>query len=544
MRLILLLIILLPFSGHAQTKAACDRLIAQGIEQMKKREHPKSLELLTRAASLAHQRGWHKQHFLALNNMGANYYNMLDYGEALQHYLEAYTLSIRSLGPEQEMTALNNIGILYLSDREHAKAKEYMLKAYDLALQNDIKKKIALYAVNLALVCNAQNQLVEARKFLDMAGRLSSENPNVLSEAKIALADNHFRSGKLADARALALHNLKEIGPNLPKHQLETLLTLSRISREENNIPQAIEYALQALNSHADPDSKILVYEQLAGLYSSLQKYPLAIAAKDSIISLTQELNDIRNGRVYENNRVKFELANYKKELHRNSVALETSQNRLYQFLGGGLFFLVLIGWAARTKHINTRQNKILLEQNNELITLELEKKQYDNLLLQKKMRERETHALLEQERLRNEIESRNRKLSAKALYLIERNELIASLLRDLSSIGQLKKEPVIDQQIKKLNTLLKSDGEWDDFFNHFDETNHGMLSLLRQQHPLLTAGDLRYISYVYMNLSHKEIASLLNISPDTCRKRKERVCKKMGIDDSGSLLGYLSALR
>ena len=72
---------------HAQTVADCDSLIASGIREMQKGEHARSLEMLTRAASVSQERGWHKQHFLALNNIGANYYNMLDYGEALRHYL-------------------------------------------------------------------------------------------------------------------------------------------------------------------------------------------------------------------------------------------------------------------------------------------------------------------------------------------------------------------------------------------------------------------------------------------------------------------------
>ncbi len=543
MKLLLLILLLVTMDIQSQSMAECDRLIQQGIDLMKKAEHPKSLEALTRAASMAHQRGWHKQHFLALNNIGANYYNMLDYGEALRHYLDAYTLSIQSLGPQQEMTALNNIGILYLSDREYAKAEEYMVKAFELAKKTDNRKKIAIYAVNLALVCNAQNELARARGYLETASAFIKENPYVQPEARIALADNYFRLGKFSQARAQALENLELSGPGFSKHRHETLLTLSRIAQRDKDLPGALHYATLAAQMPMDQQSKIAGHEQLAAVYASTGQYPLALAAKDSVLFYTEEFNAIRNGRVYENNRVKFELENYKNQLRRNMTDLEASRNRLYQLFGGGIFFLLIIGWAARTKHLSARQSKIILERNNELISLELKKKQSDNLLLEKQMREQETKALLEQERLRNEIESRNRKLSAKALYLIERDQLIDSLLHDLSSVRQLRNEPLIDKQIAKLKNLLRTDGDWEDFVNHFDETNHGMLAALRQKHPVLTAGDLRYISYVYMNLSHKEIAGLLNITPEACRKRKERVCRKMGLDESTALLEYLSSL-
>jgi len=52
---------------------------------------------------------------------------------------------------------------------------------------------------------------------------------------------------------------------------------------------------------------------------------------------------------------------------------------------------------------------------------------------------------------------------------------------------------------------------------------------------------DIRFLSYLYMNLSIKEISSLLNITPDACRKRKERIAKKMGLQETAELFPYLS---
>jgi DNA-binding NarL/FixJ family response regulator len=45
------------------------------------------------------------------------------------------------------------------------------------------------------------------------------------------------------------------------------------------------------------------------------------------------------------------------------------------------------------------------------------------------------------------------------------------------------------------------------------------------------------------MNLNTKEIASLLNITPEGCRKRKERITKKMQLAENTSLFEYLSGL-
>jgi DNA-binding NarL/FixJ family response regulator len=45
------------------------------------------------------------------------------------------------------------------------------------------------------------------------------------------------------------------------------------------------------------------------------------------------------------------------------------------------------------------------------------------------------------------------------------------------------------------------------------------------------------------MNLSTKEIASMLNITLEACRKRKERIAAKLELHDSMPLYDYLSTI-
>ena len=97
---------------QAQTPKECDKLIITGVEYMNRQDYVKSLELLTKAKAIAKKNKWHKQQFLAINIIGANYFSMLDYGEALNNYLAAYTIAIKELDENSEMIVLNNIAIL------------------------------------------------------------------------------------------------------------------------------------------------------------------------------------------------------------------------------------------------------------------------------------------------------------------------------------------------------------------------------------------------------------------------------------------------
>lgn len=52
----------------------------------------------------------------------------------------------------------------------------------------------------------------------------------------------------------------------------------------------------------------------------------------------------------------------------------------------------------------------------------------------------------------------------------------------------------------------------------------------LRTSYPGLTAYDLRLCTYLKANLSTKEIATLLNITPDSVKKAKHRLRKKLSM--------------
>lgn len=53
----------------------------------------------------------------------------------------------------------------------------------------------------------------------------------------------------------------------------------------------------------------------------------------------------------------------------------------------------------------------------------------------------------------------------------------------------------------------------------------------LKKRFPNLTAYDLRLCTYLKANLSTKEIAILLNITPDSVKKAKHRLRKKINLE-------------
>jgi len=65
---------------------------------------------------------------------------------------------------------------------------------------------------------------------------------------------------------------------------------------------------------------------------------------------------------------------------------------------------------------------------------------------------------------------------------------------------------------------------------NHFQDQ-------LKHKHPSLTAYELRLCTYLKANLSTKEIATLLNITPDSVKKAKHRLRKKIQAKPDSSIM-------
>lgn len=530
--------------SKANTLEKCDSLIVAGVNALNNNQYIKSLEFLTQARTLAEKNRWHKQSFLAINNIGANYYRLLEYGEALNYYIEAYSIALKELDPKFEMIVLNNIAILYSKELNYEKAKEYFKKAYDIAKQNKDNLKIGLYAMNLGNLANEQEDSKLARTYFNEALPLLESQQHFLVFAKIGLIQCDLNEGKATKARQEALHlleNTKDLSFYEAAISLTTVIAKSYI--KDNLLDEATTYVNLMLSKKPNIETKIVAFELLSDINFKKRNYDLAFSFKDSIIDSKSKLNEVKNGKLYETSKVKFEIQNYQNQIKLNEAKLSSERKMFYSIIAIIIIIVIFIIWILRNLSVKHKQKKLIAERNEQILALELEKEKNDLLLLEKQLNEQKAISLLEQERLKNEVEQKNRKLSAKALYLSGRNQMIEEVLSELSELPQVSKEALLVNHIQTLKTHLKTDNEWDNFITHFEEVNQNFLMKLKAKHPNLIANDIRFLSYIYMNLSTKEIASMLNIAPESCRKRKERISAKMEIPDDISLYDYLATI-
>jgi tetratricopeptide (TPR) repeat protein len=548
-RLLIAICLFININLYSQKKV-CDELIKKSRIEINNQDFVKALEILSKAKITAEKDKNYEGVFCVLNTTAECYYYLLDYGEALRITLEAYDLAIKKLDVASENKSLINIGVLYIKDKNYIKGEEYLTRAYKSLKEQKNYNEMGLAASNLGDAALMSGDYNKAISRFNEAIALSPKESRAVLNAEIGIIESELYMGKsgIARQKAQLLYADKKLNKS-HNYDLRLLNIIAESYLRENKYNLALSNTATILKLNPDIDVKNDTYNLLIKIFTKTGDYTKALAYKDSVMANEQKLNDIRNGRLFETNKVKFEIANYKNEIAVKDERIAFERKIFYSLLG---VFTIIVVFAG----LVFMQKKHIAERNRKIAELELGKKMNDNLILEKQIREKEINAQLEQERLKNdnlllektllekevnaqqqqkslqnEIEERNRMLSAKALYLSGRNELVEEIINSMAQIPQVSQNAEVSTYMNTLKSYVKTDAEWDNFIVHFEQVNPNFLRALQHKHPDLSLAQIRFLCYIYMNLNLKEISIILNITLESCKKRKQRIAKTMGVD-------------
>lgn len=149
----------------------------------------------------------------------------------------------------------------------------------------------------------------------------------------------------------------------------------------------------------------------------------------------------------------------------------------------------------------------------------------------------------LEEASLKQQLDLKGRELSSHILHLIQKNEVMEDLKQGLTDIIKDEKrdqKKQVRQLLQKINASFTQDSYWDQFRLIFDQVHPRFVTNLQQLCPTLTAGELRLLALVKMNLAYGDMATLLGITPDSLRVMRYRVKKKLSLSQEGSLTAFV----
>ena len=107
--------------------------------------------------------------------------------------------------------------------------------------------------------------------------------------------------------------------------------------------------------------------------------------------------------------------------------------------------------------------------------------------------------------------------------------EKFSDELKKLKS-SETEERRLLEKTVTELRTTkILTDEDWLGFQQHFAKIYPSFIQNLKMDYPAITEAELRYLMLSKLQLSHKEMAQALGISPDAVRVTWNRVRKKLG---------------
>lgn len=410
----------------------------------------------------------------ALNRLANIETRLGNYHSALKHHLETVPIYEKYLDSLTLPIVYISIGENFLHLQQSDSARWYFTKAHVLASKFERAREVGMTLLNLASIHMGFNDLDTALVMLKEAYTI-------------------FRGIEYKKETALVNSRLGEVYKDLGKY--DTALKVVNQSIAEFESIGALNELKEALKVRS------ALYERQGLINNALTDYQRFHTLSDSVFNIekSRQIEDLRALHLTEKKEQQIlrqadeiELLNQKAKINQLKASLS---------IAGLCLTLLLIGGTIIFYQQRVKQNKI----ENEKVTAELEFKR--------------------------------KELTANALHLASKNRLLETLMEQVES---LKEKQNVKADFNELLHIIKfnlqDENNWNNFKMHFETVHKDFNTTIKEKYPNLTANELRLIALLKMNLSSKEIATILNVSSEGIKKARYRLRKKMQISSDESL--------
>lgn len=306
--------------------------------------------------------------------------------------------------------------------------------------------------------------------------------------------------------------------------QVRALITLGKWQLSKNQQPTAEAYFDKAYNIAKSLTDKIFEVQSLEALIDLKTKqgnFEEASRLQSRLIGIKDQFYSLEREQIVKNLEVQFEVSEKNRKLALMEKEGEVSELTniilviciivlLIVFVSGYLFF----------KSINRRDKQLLKTKEALVAALEQQK-------------------TMEEQQFRNDLEHKESQLSAITLQMLQKNELIEEIKQ------YVQKDQVISgrELLKMVNKHLVQDNSWNDFDLYFEGINKNFYTRLKSNYPDISNNDLKICALIKLNLSIKEMASILNISPDSVKTARYRLRKKLQLHTEDNLTDFILSI-
>jgi tetratricopeptide (TPR) repeat protein len=517
-------------SADQVTDAEAVRLYEQSLSYYNSQDYENAIALASGALDIARANANHERMINIHEVLGVYYSDFSDYEKSVMHLTKALELA-EVAGDEKVLQSVNlNLGTTYVEASAYSKGIAFLRKSYDYFQQHASQKPQFLIAscTNMGVgykgLGYADSAMMYYQKAVEFSRKYADDSYSAgpllnIGELYNMQGENEKALGYVQEALSLfkaegntrgywhagfeAAHAVAGIHPN---HEVaDSLKALAAHFREVNDL----NYLGKSLAA-------------LKNLYVRMEEYRKALEYTEKLMDVKDE-----NAEAEILNKIsELEMQNRIKHLQaENRLRLQQmeQENRLASYkwiVATGLLLILLL-----------------------IFLILYNRKKHQKQLVDSRLKT----SRLEQEKLSNELEFRDKELENFALHIVQKNEFLNDIKAELKLLkgnASTKNADRIKELSMKLNQSLRLNKEIEIFRKRVEEVNHRFFYLLSEKYPDLTENEKRLCALLKLGLSSKEIASLNEISIGAVTMARYRLRKKIGMARDESFADFFRELR
>jgi hypothetical protein len=143
-------------------------------------------------------------------------------------------------------------------------------------------------------------------------------------------------------------------------------------------------------------------------------------------------------------------------------------------------------------------------------------------------------------------LEFNAKTLTANTLNLIQKNEILVQIREKAEAIKNASPDELslkIKDLMHSVNFGLNTDKNWENFMIHFEQVHNNFFDQLKSKYPHLNSSDLKFCALLKLKLDTKEIATIMNISPQSVKVARSRLRKKLQLGITSNLSSFITQI-
>jgi len=457
-----------------------------------------------------------------LFKLGDIYRHLGQKQKALDNLTQALVLFENDNNQKRVAKVYSLLGVLQAELGNFQKGQTYLQKSLKIHQLLGDQKMVQRNWMGIGYSYFREGKYRDAKKyFLKLLHHLPADNKQLENLLYLNLATIYQRLRKLDSAYFYQIKAIHLAKNNMDDHLLATLYyNASTVKYEQKQLDSTQYFAQKGLQKAKQIKyfdrviDNLLILQQLDSLKGNtdkqVKKLHTIIQYKDSILS--QERLSIAK-------KMEKKYAELKKDeiialQHKNlDVAKEKNQ-----FLKGIIFLSIVLGL-------------ILL-----MFAFTYRKLLYKNKILHQ----------VEIKQMQEQLINKEKELMAIALQVEQKNLLIDKFYQKLKKTthNEMNNKDEVNSILSDVKSSLNIQKDVDLFSAKFADLHHDFIGKLKREYPQLSIKEIKFLSFIKVGLSTKQIAGMQNITVAAVHKMRYRIKKKLLLNNNISLDEFVMNLR